>query len=374
MSVTLEQRIRGSFFGGALGDALGAPIEGKRSLDKIRVQYGPNGIQEFDHYINHWAPEEPPFGVGALTDDTTMSMGTAWGIIETARNSKTTGPDFIHRATYYTWQNYLNWGSKQKHANDLRLAINPNIAWSDEAKEFWFTCGAGKGTIEALNTMCMGTPNDPLTFIVPGRTEKPEANGGSGGMMRCASLGFLSGFRNVNVTDITNRNVALTHGGEDVLKTAAFVTNMIAHSTQDMPLRDALTHQAVYFFNGNQTSDQAFHHAREKAQSDASADAINAIPDELGYGNQFLNNPIFAQVVYVAYEFAKNPAPTVEDFKNSLRLAVNHSGDTDTVGAIAGNIIGAFHPEALPEDWINQLQHREAVGNTAKTFANQLRL
>jgi ADP-ribosylglycohydrolase len=41
---TLQDRIRGSFIGGAAGDALGYPVEFLKDFKKIRDVYGENGI------------------------------------------------------------------------------------------------------------------------------------------------------------------------------------------------------------------------------------------------------------------------------------------------------------------------------------------
>lgn len=37
--------------------------------------------------------------------------------------------------------------------------------------------------------------------------------------------------------------------------------------------------------------------------------------------------------------------------------AVNHSGDSDSTGAVAGNIIGAYlGMSAVPKDWMDRLE------------------
>jgi ADP-ribosylglycohydrolase len=66
----LRARIRGSLLGGAVGDALGAPIEFD-SLRKIQRRFGPHGVAGF----------EPAYGLrGAITDDTQMTLFTAEGL------------------------------------------------------------------------------------------------------------------------------------------------------------------------------------------------------------------------------------------------------------------------------------------------------
>ena len=46
-------------------------------------------------------------------------------------------------------------------------------------------------------------------------------------------------------------------------------------------------------------------------------------------------------------------ALAAEDMRDGLLLAVNHTGDSDSTGAICGNILGAMHGDAAipPECW-----------------------
>lgn len=60
--------------GGACGDALGAPVEFLKRQE-IRAQFGPRGITEFAEAYGI---------VGAITDDTQMSLFTADGLIRAA--------------------------------------------------------------------------------------------------------------------------------------------------------------------------------------------------------------------------------------------------------------------------------------------------
>ena len=47
------------------------------------------------------------------------------------------------------------------------------------------------------------------------------------------------------------------------------------------------------------------------------------------------------------------------DVRTGLLLAVNHSGDSDSTGSIAGNLLGALHGvDALPHDLLGQLEGR----------------
>ena len=62
---------RGCLLGGAVGDALGGAVEFMR-LGQIRQRFGPGGIRDYAGAYGR---------VGAITDDTQMTLFTAEGLI-----------------------------------------------------------------------------------------------------------------------------------------------------------------------------------------------------------------------------------------------------------------------------------------------------
>jgi ADP-ribosylglycohydrolase len=67
--LTPHSRIRGCLLGGAVGDAIGAPVE-FLSLQQIRHRFGTDGIRDY----------APAYGRrGAITDDTQLTLFTAEG-------------------------------------------------------------------------------------------------------------------------------------------------------------------------------------------------------------------------------------------------------------------------------------------------------
>lgn len=78
---SMTDRIRGCFLGGAVGDALGAPVEFER-IDGIRSRFGPAGIGEL---------AEAGERAGAITDDTQMTLFTAEGLIRARLRAVATG-------------------------------------------------------------------------------------------------------------------------------------------------------------------------------------------------------------------------------------------------------------------------------------------
>src|SRR5688500_3563515 len=69
--ISHSARVQGCLLAGALGDSLGAPIE-FLTLAEIRQRYGSCGIADLDEAYGK---------VGAITDDTQMTLFTAEGLL-----------------------------------------------------------------------------------------------------------------------------------------------------------------------------------------------------------------------------------------------------------------------------------------------------
>jgi len=61
-------------------------------------------------------------------------------------------------------------------------------------------------------------------------------------------------------------------------------------------------------------------------------------------------------------------------FRDGVLAAVNHSGDSDSTGAITGNLLGALTGTGqLPADWLDELEIREVVERLAADAVLELR-
>jgi ADP-ribosylglycohydrolase len=86
----LRSHFRGCLLGGAVGDALGAPVE-FLDLEEIVRAYGEQGICDY----------APAYGkLGAITDDTQMTLFTAEAVLSAhlAAALQSQEPDFFRAA------------------------------------------------------------------------------------------------------------------------------------------------------------------------------------------------------------------------------------------------------------------------------------
>ena len=178
-SITRSGRFRGCLLGGAVGDALGAPVEFE-TLSTILDRYGPDGITDYS----------PAFGrLGAITDDTQMTLFTAEGLL-VARDRPGSDPVVeINRA-------YLRWLATQTDGSDPEPGVDDD-GWLLGEGFLHSRRAPGNTCLSALQRGGMGTTGRPM-----------NDSKGCGGVMRVAPIGLVAEdpFR------LAADAAALTHG------------------------------------------------------------------------------------------------------------------------------------------------------------------
>ena len=101
--------------------------------------------------------------------------------------------------------------------------------------------------------------------------------------------------------------------------------------------------------------------AVESAERYAATQDLNALRDgRLGEG--WIAEEALSIALYCAFLF--------RDFEDAVIEAVNHSGDSDSTGAITGNICGALYGvESIPDRWLGQLELRSEITEIADDLA-----
>ncbi len=63
-------------------------------------------------------------------------------------------------------------------------------------------------------------------------------------------------------------------------------------------------------------------------------------------------------------------ALVARDYEHGVRLAVNHSGDSDSTGSMAGNVLGVMRGLGqVPPRWLAQLELRDVITTIASDVA-----
>ncbi len=311
-----------------MGDALGGTIE-FFSEDKIFAKFGPGGIVDYDG------------GKGYITDDTQMSLFTADGLIKTKNKygAKATANDYL-RGIY---ESYLDWYYTQ---TGERVISGYTPSALRNVKELWQQRAPGNTCLSALSS------GEMLSI------EKRINNSkGCGGVMGIAPIAFFFHDKHVlgreEADMLAAKASALTHGHElgyipsaalcDMLWRIECGENILSAIENSLLTVKKLFHNAVhmeYFISLIQK-------AVELARDANVIDDLDAIR-ELGEG--WVAEETLAIAVYCALKYQDN-------FEKAIIASVNHGGDSDSTGAVTGNIIGTYlGVEAIPKKYLDQLE------------------
>ena len=326
-SEKIRERFLGCLLGGAAGDALGAPVEFMQR-NEIIAHFGAEGIVNFALSFG---------GIGTITDDTQMTLFTAEGLIR----------GWVHQCFYgtadygsITSHAYMRWLQTQGETPscDIDFAADEQ-GWLIEQSKLHNRRAPGITCISSLKSM-----------TALGELAANESKG-CGGVMRVAPVGlFASQLRDqLSAEDCFRLGAnlaALTHGHPTGYLTAGVFSVLILLLVSGESLNDALSHgrKILVEMPNHEETLRALDLAVELASSNTPTEkAINKL------GRGWIAEEALAIAIYCSL--------VCENFKQGVALAVNHDGDSDSTGAITGNLLGALHGiKSIPEEWLNQLE------------------
>ena len=325
-----QDKFLGCFYGGAIGDALGFEIEFMPEED-IFQRFGEKGITEY--VLKN--------GVAEISDDTQMTLFTATGLLtgatDMARNNK--------KGKYesYIFHSYKDWFKTQTEL--YPLSDQPRYSWLANIPTFFSSRAPGRTCIAALAKTLPGTTRFPI-----------NRSKGCGGIMRVAPIGLFFCDTDVSIKDsdrLGAEAAALTHGHELGWLPAAALVHIIRFlaETENATILEAVmdSMKALPELYPKATELNNLLELMQKAidLSEEDGDDLDAI-HLLGRGN--VAEETLAIAIYCSLKHADN-------FEQGIIAAVNHGGDSDSTGAVTGNILGtALGKKAIPSKWIDPLE------------------
>ncbi len=320
--------------GGAVGDALGWPVEFRR-LDEIKKRYGEQGIETL--VLNET-------GMAEITDDTQMTLFTAEGLLRASTRSNLKGICHIPTVVYHA---YIRWLHTQSIKCKGREEIIENLdGWVSKIKALYARRAPGSSCLSALSSGEMGTIEEPI-----------NNSKGCGGVMRVAPVGLMFSKKHAFKTGC--ELAAITHGHPGGYLPAGVHACIISCLIEGMELEDAVISamQELAAYPRNRECLDLLNKAVELAKDNNPPE--NALW-QLGEG--WVGEEAIAIAVYCSLVY-KN------DFRKAVCLAVNHNGDSDSTGAITGNILGAYLGiEGIPAEWREHVELKDEI----ITLANDL--
>lgn len=358
---TYGSRVRGCVLGGAIGDALGAPIEFS-SLAGIREEYGPAGITGL-----------VPDGqgrVGLITDDTQMTLFTLEGLLRAdvrfAQRGVCHVPSVLRSA-------YLRWLDTQQYAAPPAREPERFFRTGGLREQRWLYArrAPGNACLSGLHAQ-LGGQADGGTGGEVRLGEPGPVNPGSKGcgtVMRSAPFGLAGGAPR-QVFETAAECARITHGHPTGYLAAGAFAVLIHFLVRGATIRAAVTDamEILADYPAHEETTEALRAAVALAdRGDPTAEKVESL------GEAWIAEEALAIAVYCALvEHGEAPADR-DPSRRALLLAVNHSGDSDSTGAICGNILGARYGDlALPGEWLVHLEGRAAMTELADDFARQM--
>lgn len=336
LSSTLLSRYRGCLLAGACGDALGAPVEFWRR-SQIIARVGEPGVTD---YLKAYGR------VGAITDDTQMTLFTAEGLLATEAQGAVHDIDVHRQAGAAALQRWLvTQGGRSALTNEAQADASALLA--EPALHHR----------RAPGNTCLSALRD---ITVLGERAVNDSKG-CGGVMRVAPVGLFGACHGLEPreTFVLGKELAwLTHGHPGGYLTGGVLAVLIQRLVEGGSLEEGLTLSLALLADeeGHQETREALQQAWRLAGCPTPyPEAIAAL------GEGWVAEEALAIAVYCAL--------VADDLRHGVVLAVNHDGDSDSTGAIAGNLLGAMHgEEVIPETWLDELELHEMIAEMGEAL------
>lgn len=325
----IKDRIRGSLIGGAAGDALGYAVE-FITLSDIISRYGSSGITEY----------KLTGGKALISDDTQMTLFTANGLLYAHTRGCLRG--ILGPMENYICDAYWNWYAMQR---GMPIDEWLKVAWLCDVPELAKNRAPGTTCMSALGSRQIGTPKKPI-----------NNSKGCGGVMRVAPIGLFGVYDADKTFSCACAAAAITHGNPLGWLPAGLLARVINRIVFDGVDLTEVLHESINHMLMNYPGEDSRHLAELlyraiQLTSNDRADADNI--KSLGEG--WVGDEALAIAAYSALKYQNS-------FDKALICAVNHSGDSDSTGAITGNIVGAICGyESMSPKWKTDLELHNVI-------------
>ncbi len=308
----LYTQIQSIIFGHAVGDAVGGPVQFQDRKERDRYP-----VTDILPLYGAHLPK------GAWSDDTSMSLCAMDALINHGLDFKTVMENF-HKWLYENA--FTPTGRTFDVGSSCRAAI----------KRFHMGC-------EAEQCGCRG-----------------EYENGNGSLMRIYPFAlylFDSDFPLEGKLSLIHRASALTHAHPRSCIGCGIYTFVLWELLEN-PTKQGIKNglKKAEAFYQNQPERCHYHRLFEDSFSSLPREEINSS----GYVVDTLEAAIWC-------------ALTTDSYRDCALKAVNLGLDTDSVGAVAGSIVGLLYGyDAIPEDWRNSLCRKEYLEELGKAFCETL--
>lgn len=305
-------QLAGCLLGGALGDALGYPVE----FEKVSQM---SQDHDFDKIVDKLI----------VSDDTQMTLFTANALL------------LDGNLRINTWNCYQDWLETQFKQGKSELSHRP-ISWLMEYPEMYASREPGRTCLMTLMRGILGDLNESI-----------NQSKGCGALMRVAPLAFID---REDLYLVAIENSALTHGHQMSHIASAALVSLLRYISEGETLCDSvsLMRQDIKRIFMGSLEVKVFDDLLQQAifASEKDFDDMEII-SRLGEG--WVAEETLAIALYCSLKYSN-------DLKKALRVAVLHDGDSDSTGSVTGQMLGTLlGAKKLPQEEIKRLDLLEPL-------------
>lgn len=341
----IREQFIGCLLGGAIGDALGYPIE-FLYLNEIYDKYGRNGIEDLE--VNVF------LGKSLISDDTQMTLFTVEGILNCEKKRKQGEEVNIVKCVF---ESYERWLYTQGYAlsEEYNYFIKERNSMLCNYKELFSQRAPGNSCLMSLMHI-----KDNNFGTIENHINNSK---GCGGVMRTAPAGLYYINRNKKAFKLGCELAAITHGHTTGYISAGAFSSIISDLCAGLTIEEAVENaiKILKIIDKNRETLKALNRAVLLAKDG------NPSPENiLQLGRGWTGEEALSIAIYCALSYPK-------DFEKAVKLSVNHSGDSDSTGAICGNIMGAkLGFQSIPKEWIDKLELADLIKEMAEGLYNSI--
>ncbi len=338
--------------GGAIGDALGYPVEFMDYL-QIIARYGKDGITRYRMNDK---------GVAEISDDTQMSLFTANGV--------------LFCFTRYACRGILGAGPADYIKDSYKEWLQTQTGEIDYTKEHynWIRDVKGLHALRAPGTTCISALQQ-----ISNNQEVKNNSKGCGGIMRIAPIPlFLSNpsfysDKTALIVDTSMKAAGITHKHPLGQLPAALLAYLIQKVLPLAYITEAQFRSYIYEGLEFLQSKYPEHRTHIDTLKDIVVKAVKLADEDLAdidairaLGEGWVAEETLAIALYCTLKH-------IDDFEKAVIASVNHSGDSDSTGAVTGNIMGAIHGyNAIPVHFTENLELKWLIEELATDLATSI--
>lgn len=336
-----QRKIRGALLGLAAGDAMGHTVD-SLSLEEIRADYGPNGLLGYD-LVNGYAD---------VTSYTQVAAFSANGLLLGLTRGQLQGN--AAALVRYVALALREWSRSQHYTTP-----DKKHCWLSQVPELTRRFCMDSWMLDALSKEALGSPEQPQN--------KSKHPGALTAAVPIALLWQDLGLEQEELDRLGARVVSLTHGDPEAFLSGAVLTHLLSTLLRrpNTPIWDLVQEatEAITSQFGEACSQTAKLTSLLQLALALSADTALSPVDAMEQLGCTTAAEVLAGAVYAC-------ATCGRDFDAALITAVNHSGHSAAVGAIAGCMLGAvLEDEALPEFYLECLEPAPALSELAEDMS-----